>query len=140
MENDKDYARLVAAQNESSRRLKIRGITNTLTEENTRRRRWAIASGVCIAGLIAAMHFSGIDPQEALQTELQALNSFDSLKEYLTTITPAMWASMVATAGAITNYLKHNRRYNKANREFYDMMDNQPTDYQDIVETQARNK
>lgn len=101
---------------------------------------FAIASGVCFAGLVAAIHFSGIDMNQAIQTEIQALYSFDALKDYLKTITPAMWGTMAATAVSYSKYIKHNKKYKSANEEFYDMMDNQPEDYQEIVEHQARGR
>ena len=141
MENEsKDYERLIAAQNESARRLKIKSINNTLSEEHKKKSMFALASGVCFAGLMVATHFSGVDMNQAIQTEIQALNSFDALKEYLGTFTPAMWGTMIATAGSISKYIKHNKAYKKANNEFYDMMDMQPEDYQDIVEHQAKSR
>ncbi|MBR3660663.1 MAG: hypothetical protein IKN63_02025 [Bacilli bacterium] len=142
MENEeqKDYARLIAAQNESARRLKIKGITNTLTEEHKKKRGFAIASGICLAGLMVATHFSGIDPNQALQTEIQSLSSFDALKEYLGAFTPAMWGSMIASVASISKYISHKKKYDNANQEFYDMMDNEPKDYQDIVESQAKKR
>ncbi len=139
-EEQEDYARLIAAQNESARRLKIKSITTTLTEEHKKKRGFAIAAGICFAGLMVATHFSGIDPNQALQTEIQALSSFDAVKEYLGQITPAMWGTMIATAASLSQYIKHKKKYDSANREFYDMMDNQPTDYQDIVEQQAKSR
>lgn len=141
MENEsKDYERLIAAQNESTRRLKIRNINNTISEEYKKKQKSAIASGICFAGLMFATLFSGVDINEALQTEIAALNSFDALKDYLKTFTPAMWGTMIATAASYSKYVKHNKRYKKANQEFYDMIDNQPVDYQDIVESQAKNR
>lgn len=50
----------------------------------------AIVSGVCFDGLMVATYFSGIDPNQALETEVQALSSFDQLKEYFSMFTPAM--------------------------------------------------
>lgn len=41
----KDYSRLIAAQNESTRRLKIKSINNTLSEEHKKKSMYAIASG-----------------------------------------------------------------------------------------------
>ncbi len=140
MENEKDYERLIAAQNESARRLKIKEINRNLSEEHKKRSVFAIASGVCFAGLMVATHFSGIDANQAIQTEIQALSSFDALKEYLGTFTPAMWGAMIATAGSISKYIKHNKKYKNANQELYDMMDTQPEDYQDIVEDQAKSR
>lgn len=141
MENEsKDYERLIAAQNESARRLKIKEINRNLSEEHKKRSMFAIASGVCFAGLMVATHFSGVDVNQAIQTEIQALSSFDALKEYLGTFTPAMWGTMIAAAGSISKYIKHNKAYKKADNEFYDMMDTQPEDYQDIVEHQAKSR
>ena len=139
-ETEKDYARLIAAQLESARRLKIKSINNTLSEEYKKKSMYAIASGVCFAGLMGATLFSGVDIKQAIQTEIQILNSFDALKEYLRTFTPAMWGTMVATAVSYSNYIKHHKKYQKANQEFYDMMNNQPEDYQDIVEKQAKSR
>lgn len=139
-ETEKDYARLIAAQNESKRRLKIRKIQNTLSAEHRERSRYAVASGVCFAGLMVATHFSGVDMTQAIQTEIQALSSFSALREYLGTFTPAMWGALIATAGSLSQYIRHNRRYREANQEFYDMMEIEPTDYQDIVESQARSR
>ena len=108
MENEsKDYEKLIAAQNESARRLKIKEINRNLSEEHKKRSMFAIASGVCFAGIMVATHFSGVDVNQAIQTEIQALSSFDALKEYLGTFTPAMWGTMIATAGSISKYIKH---------------------------------
>ena len=137
---EKDYPRLIAAQNESARRLKIKGIQNTLTEENKKKRGFAIASGICFAGVVAATYFSGIDPNQAIQTEIQALNSFSALREYLGYITPAMWGTIAATAASISEYLRHKKKYDNANQEFYDMVGNEPVDYQNIVEQQAKSR
>lgn len=141
MENEsKDYERLIAAQNESARRLKIKEINRNLSEEHKKRSMYAIASGVCFAGVMVATHFSGVDVNQAIQTEIQALSSFDALKEYLGTFTPAIWGTMIATAGSISKYIKHNKAYKKADNEFYDMMNTKPEDYQDIVEHQAKSR
>ena len=139
-EEQKSYTRLVAAQNESNRRLKIKNISNTLSSENLKKKVMAIISGICLSGLVAAVHFSGIDPNEAVALEIQSLSSFDALKEYLSMITPAIYGTLVTSALSISNYIKHKKNYDKANREFYDMMDNRPEDYQDIVESQAKSR
>lgn len=137
---EKDYPRLIAAQNEAARRIKIKSINNKLSEEHKKKVGFAIATGACLAGMVAAVHFSGVDPMEAIKTEVRALGSFEALKEYFETFTPAMWGGIISTAVAFTGYLKHSREYNKANQEFYDMADNHPTEYQDIVQAQAKNR
>ena len=140
MEQEKDYMRLVAAQNEAARRFKIKSIQHTLSEENKKKNMMAIISGICFAGIAASTYFSGVDIQQAITAELQAVNSFESLKEYLSTFTPAMYGSIAATAASLSLYLKSKRNYNKANQEFYDMMDTDPQDYQDAVESQAKSR
>ena len=140
MNNEKDYERLVAAQNEATRRLKIKNIQNTLTDEQKRKNMYATISGICFAGALVATHFSGVDIDAAIATEIQALNSFDAFKDYLSTFTPTMVATLTLSVSNFVKYLKHRRKYNEANREFYDMMDNQPEDYQDLVENQAKSK
>ena len=135
---DLDYLRLIAAQNESERRIKIKNIQRTITEEKKEKILWAIISGVSIAGLFAATHFAHIDPSMAVKTEIQALNSWDAAKEYIKMITPAMWTTLVASAASISQYVKHNKKMKKANQDFYDMDENEPKDLQDIVESQAK--
>ena len=128
-ENEKDHMNLVAAQYESKRRLKIKQIINTLSEERKKKSIYAIVSGICFTGLVVATHFSGVDANQAIQTEIQALNSFDALKEYLGTFPPAMWGTLVATAGSFSQFLKHRKKYNNATAEFYDMADTDPEYY-----------
>jgi len=139
-EEAKDYEKLIAAQNEAARKLRIKSINNTLSEEHRKRSSFAIASGICFAGLLVATHFSGIDMNQAIQTEIQALSSFEALKEYLKTFTPAMWGAMFATAASFSRYIKHNREYRKANQEFQDMIEHDPENYQDLVEQQAKSR
>ena len=136
----KDYARLIAAQNEHARRLKIKAVNHTLSDEYKNKNKSAIAFGACLVGLVAATHFSGIDISQALQLEIQSLSSFEALKEYLEMFTPAMWGTLAATAVSYTKYLRHVKKYKKANQEFYDMMDSEPADYLDIVEQQAKSR
>ena len=142
MENEnkevKNYAQLIAAQNESKRRLRVIEIQDELTDEKKKKCGYAIAIGVCVAGLVVATIAANVDVNQAIQTEIQALNSFDALKEYLSNFTPAMWGTIIATSTAVSGYIIHNRKYKKADKEFYDMMDNQPEDYLNIVEHQAK--
>ncbi len=131
----KDYLRLIAAQNESTRRIRIEGIKDAITDEQRRRRGSAIVAAISFA---VATHFSGINPDVAIQTEIQALNSFEALKDYLSMITPAMYATMAATAASFSNFIRHNRAFRRANKEFDNMVNNEPVNLQDLVEKQAK--
>lgn len=139
-DQSQDYSRLIAAQNESARRLKIKKITRILSEEHKKRNMFAAASGTCFIGFLVATHFAGIEINEAIQMEIQALGSFDALKEYLKMFTPAMWGTLFATATSFSEYMKHNKRYRKANDEFYDMIDTEPENYLDAVDEQAKSR
>lgn len=135
----KDYGRLIAAQNESARRLKIKKIIRKLSDENKKRSESAIVFGISLCGLTVAT-LTGVNIEQAIQTEIQALSSFDALREYLGLFTPAMWATIILGASSMCDYMRHDRAYKKANNEFYDMMDTQPEDYQEIVEHQAKSR
>lgn len=139
-ETKTDYARLIAAQSESARRLEIKKIIHTLSEEQQKKNRYAIASGVFLSGLIVATCFSGVDINQAIQTEIAALNSFDALKEYLAKFTPAMLLTTIGTAVSYSRYIKHNNKYKRANQQLDDMSDTYPTKYLDIVEKQAKTR
>ena len=77
-----DYAKLVAAQNEAGRRLKIATFTHDLTEEEKKKSFWGKVSGICIAGIIASSLLTGFDYKEAVALEVQALTSMEALKDY----------------------------------------------------------
>lgn len=146
---EKDYTRLIAAQIESKRRIKIKSINNTLHEENKKKIIYSIATATCFVGLMVATHFSGVDSKDAIATEIRGLQQFFanqpqealvSVKDYLSTITLPMWGGIIALAGSLSAYIKHKKKYDKANEEFYDVTDNEPVDFQDVVERQARTK
>ena len=139
----KDYAKLIAAQNESARKLKIIGVQRELNVARRRRVAAAFATGFYACGLIVATCFSGIDPNEIFHAGIDALNSFDSLKELVQQITPAMWLSILGTIAAYTEFIRQSRNYRTANEEFYDIVNYEPTDYLKTVDSQAeqgRNK
>ena len=138
--NEKDYLRLIAAQNESERTLKIVKTENTINEERRRKIHSAILSGVFMAGMVAAVHFSGFDVDDAIRMEIEAINSMNALKEYLGMITPAMWATAAGTVINIINFINHRRRERNATIELEDMRRYAPENLQDEVERQARNK
>ena len=50
---EKDYLRLIAAQNESARRLKIKSVVNEISDEYKSKVKYAIISGVCFTGVAA---------------------------------------------------------------------------------------
>lgn len=139
-EKEKDYLRLIAAQNESERTLKIVQIENTINDEKKQKVKSAVLSGIFITGMVAAVHFSGVDVENAIRLELEAINSMDALKEYFSTITPAMWATAAGTVINVVNYIRHRRREKNATIEYENMQKYAPVNLQDEVERHARNK
>lgn len=133
----KDYERLIAAQNEATRRLKIRSINNKLSEEKAKKSKFAIISGVCMSGVIAATLFSGIDPEQAWQTQIQALNSFEALKEYFSMLTPAIYGTMIATTASLCGYIKHHKKQKKASQELDDILSIKPEFYLDDIKKEV---
>lgn len=136
-DNKYDYVKILAAQNEADRRLKIKKIINTLSEEKKQKAKFSIASGVCFSGLLASILFSGFEPMQALQSEIQALNSFDALKDFISNITPAMFGTMISTAYSYVGFIIHSKKYNNANQEFYDMIETHPDYYRNFFEEYA---
>lgn len=138
LDETRNYEKMIAAQNESNRRLKICKITRTIVEEDKKRCINGIISGVSVVGLMAATHFSGIDMNQAIQTEFQALNSASAFKEYLSYFTPAMWTSLAGTAVFYLNCIKHNRAYKNAKDELNDMDLASVDVCEDVVENHAK--
>ena len=139
-EEDPNYLRLIAAQNETGRLFRIAHLKNQLSDQERRRRNHAIAAGICFAGLIAAGLYSGIDFEAAIQLEIKAINSFEALKEYLATFTPAMWITMTGFAINFAHSNRNRRAAQRTQRDIDVMEALAPEDYQDVVERQARSK
>ena len=137
---DVDYNRLIAAQNESARRLKIASINRTIDTEKNKKRISAILTGVFAAGVIVATKYSGIDIEQGIQTEFEAINSMEALKEYLGMITPAMYATIICSVLNFENFLKHKRKQKDAEQELNDMQNYNPTAFLDEVDRQTRRK
>lgn len=135
-----DYAKLVAAQNEAGRRLKIATFTHDLTEEQKKKSLWGKVSGVCIAGIIASSYLTGFDYKEAVALEIQALTSLEALKDYLMMITPPMWLSILGSAGSIMKYKLHNDKLKEAQFNLDTINEFLPKNYLDEVEGQARGR
>lgn len=144
LENEKndrnDYSQLIAAQNESARKLKIRSISRDLNEEKKKRRNFAFISGICISTALASATFIDVPTAgglaEVLQTEVNALSSYASLKEYLSFFSPATYGAALLGSISLSKYLKHRSKSNKMKADLYDMVANEPSGYLNIVEDQ----
>ena len=138
--DDKNYLRLIAAQNEATRRLKIKSVNNVILEELEQKNKYAFISGAFFAGVVAATYFSGININQAIQMEIQSLNSFDALKDYLSSFTPAMWATLAGTAVSFSRYLEHKKGYQKALQQLNDLAECRPEKYMNLVDREAKSK
>ncbi len=135
-----NYAKLLAAQNESARRLRIINIENTLSDERRRRNLSAIIAGACMSGAAMLSHIQGIDINHAVELERQALTSYAALKEYLSMLTPSFYACVTVGAANILNFIRHRRNYNRASRELDAMNATAPEMFLDDIERQAQGR
>ncbi len=140
VEENPNYLRLIAAQKEAERQVKIANVNYTLTEEHRKRNlaRWATAA--CTVGLLVAGYFNAIDPIEAIKIEIAGLSTFEGLREYLRSITPAEYLGMLGTSAAISQWIKHGSAYKKANAEHASLTDNTPEIFMDVAEHQAKSR
>lgn len=139
-EVNQDYAKLVAAQNEAGRRLKITTFTHDLTEEQKKKSLWGKVSGAFVAGLIATTALTGFDVNQAVALEIQSLTSMEALKDYFAMVTPPMWLSMIGTAGSILNYKFHNDKLKKAQFNLDMLKEFLPENYLGEVERQSKGR
>ena len=116
-----NYEQTIAAQNEAGRRLQIRRIENTISDERRIRTRSAIAAGVFFAGACALCELSGIDNYKAIELEMQAINSFSALKDYFAMFTPAETFALISSASLAFSAFRHDRRLHVAERELNDI-------------------
>lgn len=73
------------------RKLEIKKIDKEFDDETKDKRRWALISGMFSSGVSASVLLSNISFSEAVRTEIETLNSFESLGRYLAVTTPDMW-------------------------------------------------
>lgn len=133
-----DYLKLLAAHKESERRIKIRSVIETINDEKKKKWGAAIIAGTAFAGLVVATHFSGVNTEEAIQTEIKALQSFDALKDYLSSFTPAMWGTMAVTVAGLSRYISARKKEKKASEEFKNITDNEPISTKSYIESEAK--
>lgn len=140
--NNVDYAKLAAAQNEHNRKIKIKEINRVLSEENKKKRTAAFISAICISATLTAIAFDGPTNAEEykniIEAEIRALTSFSGLKEYLANFSPITYISALMSAVSLSKYKCHKKKYEQANTQFYDMVENSPEDYFTTVENNMR--
>lgn len=121
-EKDREVEKEIPIKNEYERRLNKRTVNNRINDE---RRSVRISACILGAGVVGAMLVANQYTPDQIdmitQLEAQSLQSFDALKEYLTSLNPAMLGSfLVATRGGF-NLGRHIRRERNARRELNDM-------------------
>lgn len=85
------------------KKLTIKRIDKEYDEETKDKKRWALISGMYISGVLAPVLLSNVDFVEAAQTEIETLNSFESLGRYLMVTTPEMWGQI---SSSIQNFIE----------------------------------
>lgn len=142
-QKEENYLKLIAAQNEHKRVLKIFEIQDKLTLEERRRTNSAIVLGISAVCLLASTLTLDIDMNiteinEMLMQTYEHLSSFESLKEYFKSLTPAVYLSMAATVLNGRNYIRHHRKVQELEGELHVNTMNDPTDFYGEVEGQSR--
>lgn len=142
-QNNENYLKLIAAQNEHKRVVKICEIQENLTLEERRRMRSAIATGISIACVFASTLLSDMDitsmqMSEILMQTYEQLSSFEALKEYFKSLTPAMYLSIASTILNGRNYIRHHHRVQELEGKLNINTMNDPTDFYSKVEGQSR--
>lgn len=112
---------IIAQQQLKNEFVEIGETERALAEAHNRKVGFAIAAGICTVGMIAATYFSGVDMDQAIATEMKAINSGAYALEYLKTITPGMYLTMAGAAVTFVNYLKANRREKEAQAKLNDL-------------------
>lgn len=123
MSNDINFSQMDDLKNEEGfdRRLRIKCIERTMDEESKRTVRAAVASATLFVATFVTVKVSGLDVQEAIATEIKALSSWESLKEYFSMFTPATIASITASVISFRSFLTHRRRRNEALQQYDDI-------------------
>jgi len=84
------------------------------------RNKSAIMAGLCILGAAASAYFSGLDVNTALQHELNALYSWQSLGQYLQYLGPLTTVLSASAGGFIAKYFRRSKLFKQAQNEFID--------------------
>lgn len=90
------------------KKFSIKKIDNVYDEETKDKKRWALISGMYISGVLAPVLLSNAELVEAVQTEIEVLNSFESLGRYLSVTTPDMWSLISSSVQNFVEVSKNN--------------------------------
>lgn len=71
--------------------------------------RAAIMAGICILGAAVNIHFNGADINTVVQHEIEALQSWEALGQYLQDLGPLNTILIAGSAGFFNRYLKERR-------------------------------
>ena len=102
------------------RRFTILQRQRAIDDAQRRRTRAGIMAGLCILGASAAIYFSGQDINQAIQHELSAIYSWESLVQYLKDLGPLTTLLSAGAGGFISKYFKQTRKLRDAQHEFED--------------------
>lgn len=80
----------------------------------------ALMAGLCILGVVATTHYNLQDMSMVIQQELNAMYSWDALKEYIKDIGPLTTLLTGAAIKFTSKYLKHSKKLNQLHNEFID--------------------
>ena len=141
VQNDPNYLQLIAAQNQSERMFKIRKIRNNINREEKKVVKNSILCGICFIGAATSMQLAGIDVEQAIQLEIDAITSYDALKTYfMEYMNPGI---LISVAGMVKTYIsavKHREKAQINKEDLEAMMETEPTEYMEDVDNKARTR
>ena len=110
-------------KNEYERRLNKRTVNNRINDERRAARISACVMGAGVVGCLVAtgMKYTPDQLDAILKLEAQSLQSFEALKGYFASFSPAMLGSCVTAVSGAIHYRRHAREERNARRELNDM-------------------
>ena len=139
-EREPNYERASLAEKLGERSFKLKQVEYNLDESKKKKKSAGILAGIFAAGTIAAAHFSGFDPDAAIQAEIEAIKSWDSLKEYVSMITPSMMATITGLALSLTKFIKNNKKYKDTVVERENLIASDPANFLEDADNLARHR
>lgn len=122
-EKDMEEEKEIPIKNEYERRLNKRTVNNRINDERRAARISACVMGAGVVGCLVAtgMKYTPDQLDAILKLEAQSLQSFEALKGYFASFSPAMLGSCVTAVSGAIHYRRHAREERNARRELNDM-------------------
>lgn len=91
-----------------------------MTEAQKAKNKASLMAGLCILGAAVTVYFNGQDANQVLQTQLDAIYSWEALVQYFKDLGPLTTLLSTGAAAFIAKYLKNSKKLKNAQNEFID--------------------